>query len=157
MHGIQRLIDVRTVPRSRHNLRFNTEALATSLANEDISYRRTACLGALKQPRKDSINRGWRNDSFRSYADCMQQAFASVLEELMADSQELRTAIMYAEAASLRCHRPLIADALATRDWQVRHILSEAKADRHQLTSFAILENGLFRYPDQNTHPQLFP
>lgn len=157
MHGIQRLIDVRTVPRSRHNLRFNTEALATSLANEDISYRRTACLGALKKPRKDSINRGWRNDSFRSYADCMQQAFASVLEELMADSQELRTAIMYAEAASLRCHRPLIADALATRDWQVRHILSEAKADRHQLTSFAILENGLFRNPDPSPHPQLFP
>jgi uncharacterized protein (DUF488 family) len=74
VHGIQRLIDVRTVPRSRHNLRFNTEALATSLANEDISYRRTACLGALKKPRKDSINRGWRNDSFRSYADCMQSA-----------------------------------------------------------------------------------
>jgi uncharacterized protein (DUF488 family) len=75
----------------------------------------------------------------------------------MADSQELRTAIMCAEATSLRCHRPLIADALATRDCQARHILSEAKADRHQLTFFAILENGLFRYPNQNTHPQLFP
>lgn len=111
MHGIQRLIDVRTVPRSRHNLRFNTEALATSLADEDISYRRAACLGALKHLARIPSTAGGAMTVFAATPiACSQRAFASALEELMADSQELRTAIMCAEAASLRCHRSLIAD-----------------------------------------------
>lgn len=115
-------------------------------------------LGGLRKPKKDSVNLGWRNESFRSYADYMQsEAFWKALDELTADSQELRTAIMCAEAVPWRCHRSLIADALVVRGWEIQHIMSETKADRHQLTSFAILENGLLRYPDPNTHPQLFP
>lgn len=103
-HTIQRLVDVRIVPRSRYNPQFNTEALASSLAGVAISYQHSASLGGLRKPRKDSIKTGWRNDSFRVYADYMQQeAFGRALEELMADSQELKTAIMYDEAIPWRC------------------------------------------------------
>lgn len=157
-HGIQRLVDVRTIPRSRYNPQFNTEALASSLAGAAISYQHSASLGGLRKPREDSINTGWRNESFRGYADYMQSAaFGSALEELMADSQELRTAIMCAEAMPWRCHRSLIADALLVRDWEVRHIMSEKKVNQHQLTSFAGKENGLLHYPVPNAAPRLFP
>ncbi len=146
-HGIQQLVDVRTVPRSRHNPQFNSEALAQSLARAAIHYRHAGNLGGLRKPRKDSINAGWRNASFRGYADYMQtEQFGEALEELMAYSTSKKTVIMCAEAVPWRCHRSLIADALVTRDWEVRHIMSERKADRHRLTSFATVENGFLRY-----------
>ena len=157
-HGIQQLIDVRTIPRSRHDPQYNNEALSKSLQHEDLSYKHMPKLGGLRKPKKDSINTGWRNESFRGYADYMQAAeFWRALNELMADGQGLRTAIMCAEAVPWRCHRSLIADALVVKNWHVRHIMSEAKANAHQLTSFAIVENGLLRYPDPDAAPRLFP
>ena len=157
-HDIQRLVDVRTIPRSRYNPQFNTEVLAHSLASAAVSYQHSASLGGLRKPQKNSINTGWRNKSFRGYADYMQTSECwRALEALMADSRELRTAIMCAEAVPWRCHRCLIADALLTRDWEVRHIMSETKADQHQLTSFATVVDGLLRYPDPNAAPRLFP
>ena len=157
-HGIQRLVDVRTVPRSRYNPQFNSEALADSLAGAAIHYRHSAGLGGLRKPKRDSINTGWRNDSFRGYADYMQSdEFLKALAELMTDSRELRTAIMCAEAVPWRCHRSLIADALLTKGREVRHIMSEKKVDQHQLTSFATTENGQLRYPKEKDIPSLFP
>lgn len=146
-HSVQRLVDVRTVPRSRHNPQFNTETLAQSLARADIHYRHSGNLGGLRKPKKDSINMGWRNESFRGYADYMQtEEFRRALDELMAESRLQHAAIMCAEAVPWRCHRSLIADALVTRDWEVRHIMSEAKSDQHRLTPFAAVENGLLWY-----------
>lgn len=146
-HGIQQLVDVRTVPRSRHNPQFNTETLAQSLARTAIHYRHAGNLGGLRKSKKDSINTGWRNASFRGYADYMQtDEFRRALDELMAESRLQHTAIMCAEAVPWRCHRNLIADALVTRDWEVQHIMSETKANRHRLTSFATAENGLLCY-----------
>ena len=157
-HTVQRLVDVRTIPRSRYNPQFNTEALANSLTGAAVSYQHIVHLGGLRTPRKNSVNTGWRNDSFRGYADYMEsETFERALNELMADSQELRIAIMCAEAVSWRCHRSLIADALVSRGWEVRHIMSETKANRHQLTSFAILENGVLSYPAPSTVHPLFP
>ncbi|HEU5406815.1 MAG TPA: DUF488 domain-containing protein [Nitrospira sp.] len=156
-HGIQQLVDVRTVPRSRHNPQFNIEALSRSLTRAAIHYRHSGNLGGLRKPKKDSINTGWRNASFRGYADYMQtEEFRSALDELMAESRSPHTAIMCAEAVPWRCHRSLIADALVTRDWEVRHIMSETKADRHRLTPFATVENGLLRYPGPDCG-SLFP
>lgn len=156
-HGIQLLIDVRTIPRSRYNPQFNTEALATRLADAGIGYRHAAALGGLRKPKRDSVNTGWRNDSFRGYADYMQtQTFRDALEELMAGSRLQRTAVMCAEAVPWRCHRSLIADGLVTRGWEVRHIMSETKADRHRMTSFAKIETGALSYPDSETTPLLF-
>lgn len=156
-HRVQQLVDVRTIPRSRHNPQFNNDNLSTNLKHEDILYEHMPQLGGLRKAKKDSINLGWRNASFRGYADYMQtDEFRRALEELMAESRLQRTAIMCAEAVPWRCHRSLIADALITRGWEVRHIMSEAKANAHQLTSFASVENGLLYYPKSNDSPRLF-
>jgi uncharacterized protein (DUF488 family) len=157
-HHIQQLVDVRTIPRSRHNPQFNTEVLAKSLKHESLNYRHLPELGGLRKAKKDSINTGWRNTSFRGYADYMQtDEFWKALDELIAVSQSRRTAIMCAEAVPWRCHRSLIADALLTRSGEVRHIMSETKADPHQLTSFAAVEKGLLHYPSPKDNPRLFP
>ena len=154
-HGIRQLIDVRTAPRSRHNPQFNAETLAQSLVRAAIQYRHAGRLGGLRKPKKDSINTGWRNASFRGYADYMEtDEFRKALDELMAEGRLQHTAIMCAEAVPWRCHRSLIADALVTKDWEVRHIMSDTKADRHRLTPFAAVIDGLLCYRDKD-HPPL--
>ncbi|MDF0677300.1 MAG: DUF488 domain-containing protein [Nitrospira sp.] len=159
-HGIQQLIDVRTIPHSRHNPQYNNEALSKSLQHEDLSYKHMPKLGGLRKPKKDSINTGWRNASFRGYADYMQtEGFRRALDELMVESRSQHTAIMCAEAVPWRCHRSLIADALVTRGWEVRHIMSETKADAHAITSFAVIEHVTISYPaqiDLDRAPRLF-
>jgi len=147
-HDIEILVDVRAIPHSRHNPQFTTDALGRSLASAGISYRHAPNLGGLRKPKKDSLNQGWRNATFRGYADYMQsEAFWKALDELTADSRELRTVIMCAEAVPWRCHRSLIADVLVSQGWDAQHIMSEAKADRHRMTSFATIEYGRITYP----------
>ncbi len=156
-HEIGLLLDVRTIPRSRHNPQFNSEALAQSSAHAGICYRHSAQLGGLRKPEKDSINTGWRHASFRGYADYMQtEHFEKAIEELMAYSRLQLTAIMCAEALPWRCHRSLIADALLARGRTVLHIMSKTKTDRHKLTSFAAVDQGKLWYPNQGTVPRLF-
>ena len=156
-HRIGLLADVRTIPRSRYNPQFNTDTLAQSLRDAGLLYRHLPELGGLRTPRKDSINNGWRNSSFRGYADYMQtDEFLIALEVLINDSRLQPTAIMCAEAVPWRCHRSLIADALVSRGWDVRHIMTETKADPHQLTSFAHFEKGILTYPKDSDHPSLF-
>jgi uncharacterized protein (DUF488 family) len=157
-HEIGLLVDVRTVPRSRFNPQFNTEALAKSLAAAGMRYQHSAQLGGLRKPMKDSVNAGWRNASFRGYADYMQtEEFRQALEQLMAESRSQRTAIMCAEAVPWRCHRSLIADMLTIRGWMVLHILNRNEARVHSLTSFAVEREGILTYPrtSQNTSPAL--
>jgi len=156
-HEIRLLVDVRTIPRSRHNPQFNTDTLASSLREVGIQYRHLPELGGLRKPKKDSFNDGWRNASFRGYADYMQtDEFLNALEELIADSRLQPTAIMCAEAVPWRCHRSLIADALVSRGWEVRHIMGPEKATPHVLTSFAHLEKGTLTYPKPTDPPSLF-
>ena len=159
-HEIRLLVDVRTVPRSRYNPQFNTDALAKSLKEADLVHLHMPALGGLREAQEDSINNGWRNTSFRGYADYMQtDKFQRALEELMAYSTGTRMAIMCAEAVPWRCHRSLIADALVARGWEVRHILSQGKADEHRLTPFAIIDGNTLIYPlptDPIDPPQLF-
>ena len=115
-YGIQRLVDIRTVPRSRRNPQFEGAALADSLGAEGIEYVHLQALGGLRQPCKDSPNTGWRNQSFRGYADYMlTQAFEDELKTLISLSREKRVAIMCAEAVPWRCHRSLVSDALIAR------------------------------------------
>ena len=156
-HQISLLVDVRTVPRSRYNHQFNTDTLTRSLRDAGLRYRHSPELGGLRKPKKDSVNDGWRNASFRGYADYMQtDEFLNALEVLMTESRLQPTAIMCAEAVPWRCHRSLIADALVIRGWDSRHIMSETKADPHQLTSFARLEKGRLTYPRPTDPPSLF-
>jgi uncharacterized protein (DUF488 family) len=159
-HAILVLVDVRTVPRSRYNPQFNTETLAESLRKAGIQYRHMPGLGGLRKPKKDSLNTGWRNESFRGYADYMRtEEFQRALEELMAHGTDRTTAIMCAEAVPWRCHRSLIADALLVHKLDVRHIMSAREATPHQLTSFARIADNLLRYPkpdDPSSAPRLF-
>ena len=156
-HQISLLVDVRTVPRSRYNPQFNRDTLAQSLRDAGLQYRHLPKLGGLRKPKKDSVNDGWRNVSFRGYADYMQtDEFMKAFEELMADSRLQTTATMCAEAVPWRCHRSLIADALVTRGWDIRHIMSPQKATLHALTSFAHFEKGALTYPKLTDPTSLF-
>jgi uncharacterized protein (DUF488 family) len=147
-HGIQHVVDVRAFPYSRRNPQFHITAFTTSLQQTGLSYHHLPLLGGRRKSRPDSFNRGWRNLSFRGYADYMQtEPFQRGLSELMALAADGPTAIMCAEAVPWRCHRSLIADALVSREWSVRHIMSPTKADLHRLTPFAVLEHGALMYP----------
>jgi uncharacterized protein (DUF488 family) len=147
-HGIEALVDVRTIPRSRHNPQFNRDALAETLAAAGIEYTHRPALGGLRHPRKDSVNLGWRNASFRGYADYMQTAeFARALAELETLADARRTAIMCAEAVPWRCHRGLIADALTVRGRPVLHIQSAAAPTPHRPTPFMRTVEGRPVYP----------
>lgn len=152
-YGIERLIDIRTMPRSRHNPQFNDTALAASLGAVHIKYAHLAALGGLRHTRKDSVNTGWRNKSFRGYADYMQtDAFHDALETLIQMSRERRIAMMCAEAVPWRCHRSLVSDALSVRGIPVVEIMSEQSYRMHALTSFAQVKGLDITYPpDQAT------
>ena len=148
-HGVTHLVDVRTVPRSRHNPQFNADELPATLQAAGIAHTSMKALGGLRKPRPDSANRAWRNDSFRGYADYMQTPeFAEALDALIALEQRgERVAMMCAEAVPWRCHRSLIADALLARGVPVAHIMSEQAARPHALTSFAHVEGTRVTYP----------
>jgi uncharacterized protein (DUF488 family) len=147
-HGVERLVDVRTMPRSRHNPQFNLDELPGSLAESGIEHRHMPGLGGLRHAHKDSRNTGWQNASFRGYADYMETPeFESNLRALIELGAEKRTAIMCAESVPWRCHRSLIADALTARGIPVSHIMSATKANPHKMTSFARVEGERVRYP----------
>jgi uncharacterized protein (DUF488 family) len=149
-YGIERLADIRTLPRSRHNPQFNDIALAGSLTAQRLEYVHIQALGGLRHARKDSPNTCWRNGGFRGYADYMQTAaFQDALEDLIRMSRQKRVAIMCAEAVPWRCHRSLVADALSVRGVPVVEILSESSCRMHKLTPFAQVEGVRITYPPQ--------
>ncbi|HSR10409.1 MAG TPA: DUF488 domain-containing protein [Thermodesulfobacteriota bacterium] len=147
-NDIRQVIDVRTIPRSRHNPQFNAETLAPFLRNRRIGYRRMKDLGGLRRARADSPNLGWRNSSFRGFADYMQTPqFERGLSRLIDVAARKITAIMCAEAVPWRCHRSLIADALAVRGIEVRHIFGAASSRPHRLTPMARVSGNQITYP----------
>ena len=157
-HGIQLLADVRITPYSRRHPQFHSEALARSLADVGIQYRHMPALGGRRNSRKDSVNVGWRNESFRGYADYMQtREFWTALDDLMGAAERLPLAIMCAEAVPWRCHRSLISDALVIRGWSVQHIISANSLQTHTLTPFAKLDEGRLTYPAEVPQDSTLP
>jgi uncharacterized protein (DUF488 family) len=151
-HGVTRVVDVRTVPRSRHNPQFNKTSLPKSLQKVGIGYVHLSGLGGLRHTVPDSINRGWRNASFRGYADYMQTAdFEANLQELIQLAKTHRIALMCAEAVPWRCHRSLIADALLAHGIQTEHIMSPTRREVHTLTSFARVNGTKVTYPSEES------
>lgn len=147
-YEISLVVDVRTIPYSRHNPQFNKDLLLNSLREADINYVHKPGLGGLRHTRKDSINRGWRNASFRGYADYMQTSeFEQNIEELIQMAKQERLALMCAEAVPWRCHRSLIADALVVRGIQVEDIISATSHRTHVLTHFAKVQGFTITYP----------
>ncbi|HKF48441.1 MAG TPA: DUF488 domain-containing protein [Terracidiphilus sp.] len=147
-HGVEHLVDVRSIPKSRHCPQFNADALESSLGGAGIGYTLLKTLGGRRHSRKTSINTGWRNASFRGYADYMSTSgFAEGLAELIAIAEKSPTAIMCAEAVPWRCHRSLIADAMVVRGWEAREIISAAEPREHRLTPFLKVVDGRITYP----------
>ncbi len=147
-YGIARLVDVRTIPRSRHNPHFNRDNLRSFLRNRRIGYRHMKALGGLRHARVDSPNAGWRNASFRGFADHMQtREFAAAVEKLVELAREKPTVILCAEAVPWRCHRSLIGDALLVRGVEVRDIFSPTNVKPHALTAMARVRGTRITYP----------
>ena len=158
-YEIDRLIDLRTIPRSRYNPQFNKDTLPQMLKTVGIAYTHMPSLGGLRSARKDSVNQGWKNKSFRGFADYMQSAeFDSAIASLIEKARQERLAIMCAEAVPWRCHRSLVSDALTVRDVEVRHIMSRVSAPIHKVTPWAGIKGREITYPGQQmelteTHP----
>ena len=147
-HSVTRLIDVRTVPRSRHNPQFNRDTLPAALEVAGIHYAHAAGLGGFRHAGPESPNLGWRNASFRGYADYMQTAeFAQALASLMKLAGTERVALMCAEAVPWRCHRSLIADALVVHGLRVEEIIDRTRCQTHALTPFAKVNGTAITYP----------
>jgi uncharacterized protein (DUF488 family) len=147
-HAVSCVVDVRTVPRSRHNPQFNKASLPRALKKSGLGYVHMPRLGGLRHAKRDSISVGWRNASFRGYADYMQTPeFERSLEELIALAGQERLALMCAEAVPWRCHRSLIADALLVRGIQTEDIMSPTRCTVHALTPFAKVRGGKITYP----------
>jgi uncharacterized protein (DUF488 family) len=145
---VQCVLDIRTVPRSRHNPQFNRDTLPAALAAAGIGYRHIAELGGLRHARADSPNAGWHNASFRGYADYMQTPqFEHSVDELARLAARTRVALMCAEAVPWRCHRSLVADALTVRSVPVEHIIGAGKRKPHTLTPFARVAGTHISYP----------
>jgi uncharacterized protein (DUF488 family) len=151
-HGVTYIVDVRTVPRSRHNPRFNEASLPGSLKKVGLGYVHMPGLGGLRRAMRDSPNGGWRNASFRGYADYMQTPeFAASLEEAIRLAKQDRIALMCAEALPWRCHRSLIADALLVRGICTEDIMSATRRHVHTLTPFAKVRGTRITYPAEDS------
>jgi len=153
-HSVARLIDVRTVPRSRHNPQFNGDTLPAALAAAGVGYEHLAGLGGFRRTHPGSLNTGWRNLSFRGYADYMQTSeFADNLAGLIARATHERIVLMCAEALPWRCHRSLIADALLVHGLRVEEITSGTRRQIHVLTRFAKVSGLVITYPPETSSP----
>lgn len=147
-HQVKRLVDVRTVPRSRHNPQFNRSELSPVLHSARLHYRYMPGLGGFRHAGPDSLNTGWHNASFRGFADYMQTPeFRKHLDDLIELARSERIAIMCAEAVPWRCHRSLIADALLARGVEVREITSAIRTQLHKLTPWGKITGTQVTYP----------
>lgn len=147
---IKKVVDIRTIPKSRHNPQFNEDTLRESLKAVKIGYLHMKGLGGLRHALKDSPNMGWRNASFRGFADYMQTGeFEESLEELIEAAEKRATVIMCAEAVPWQCHRSLVGDALLIRGVLVRHIMSAGSSRDHTLTPWAKVKGTKITYPPE--------
>ena len=151
-HSITQLVDIRSIPGSRHNPQYGQQELKDSLEKDGIKYEYLKKLGGLRPAVKDSVNEGWHNKSFRSYADYMQtDDFRDGIAELLKLSKSRTTAIMCAEAVPWRCHRSLVSDALLVRDVHVCEIIDTKNVRDHAMTSFALVDGSDITYPKLDT------
>lgn len=151
-YQISTLVDIRSIPKSRHNPHFEQSQIERSLKKSNIHYEYLEKLGGLQPKIKnnsiDESNNGWINRSFHNYANYMQTvSFQEGLDKLIEIAKNSITAIMCAEAVPWRCHRSLVADALIVRNFSVCEIIGVNNIRPHKLTSFAVVEAGNITYP----------
>jgi uncharacterized protein (DUF488 family) len=151
-NGIERVADIRTVPKSRRHPHFHTDHLARELPAQGIAYGHLAALGGWRHAAADSPNGGWRNASFRGYADyAMTAEFAAGLDALRSLAAQAPTAMMCSEALWWRCHRRLVADvAVLGRGVPVEHLMPDGRLTAHRPSEGAVLgDDGEVRWPAQ--------
>ncbi len=148
-NSVNMLVDIRTIPRSRHRPEFNKDALRSLLKRHKIGYMHFKELGGLRKPSKDSINTAWINESFRGFADYMQtREFKAALSKLVKLAKKKNIVLMCAEGNPFRCHRSLIADALTIKGFNVFEIRKKSRTE-HKLTGFAKVSKGVITYPSK--------
>jgi uncharacterized protein (DUF488 family) len=155
---VERVVDVRSMPRSRTNPQFNSRSLAEDLAARQIGYEHIAELGGLRGKQHlgaPSPNAYWRVSSFRNYADyALTEPFAAGLARLRREGGQYRCAIMCAEVLWWRCHRRIITDYLLAAKEQVLHILGPSQVDAAQLTPGAVVrDDNCVVYPAPAPEP----
>ena len=135
---VRLVVDVRTIPRSRTNPQYNSEALAEALSESRIDYAHIAALGGLRGRKRDvpaDVNAFWQNQRFHNYADyAMSEDFHSGLIRLRELGHATQCAIMCAEAVWWRCHRRIIADYLIAAGETVFHILGRKHLEQAHMT-----------------------
>ena len=146
---IRRLVDIRTLPGSKHTPQFNLEHMKNALPKAGIEYIHMKGLGGLRKPLKDStLNAAWENSGFRGYADYMQTPeFERALQDLIKLSKEKPTVYCCTEAVFWRCHRQLVSDAMLVRGYRIGHIFNASKVEEHKLTKFVKAEGTRLTYP----------
>jgi uncharacterized protein (DUF488 family) len=155
-YKIKKVVDIRTIPKSRHNPQFNGDTLRESLKPAKIGYLHMKGLGGLRHALKDSPNMAWRTASFRGFADYMQsEEFEENLAKLIEAAEKRALVILCAEAVPWRCHRSLVGDALLVRGVQVRHIMSAASSRDHTLTPWAKVEGTKITYPSNSPQQEM--
>ncbi|MBO9354224.1 DUF488 family protein [Bordetella petrii] len=156
--GVELLVDIRTVPRSRANPQFNQDVMPGALAAAGLSYEYLAALGGLRGKSKAvarDVNGYWENSSFHNYADyALTEPFRAGLEHLIARGRKQRSAVMCAEAVWWRCHRRIVADHLLARGETVFHIMAAGRIDPARLTPGAVVRpDGAVAYPQADSPP----
>ncbi|MGC8699099.1 MAG: DUF488 family protein [Candidatus Acidifodinimicrobium sp.] len=144
---IREVIDIRIIPKSRHNPQFNSDHLKKALIKNHILYKNMKELGGLRKPTKNSINTFWKNSSFKGFADYMQtDDFERGLNRLIDATTRRTVAIMCAEIVPWRCHRSLIADALTAIGFTVKDIIDHDNIIEHKMNKHAIRYSGSLVY-----------
>lgn len=150
--GIERLVDVRKIPRSRFNPQFNRDTLPAALAAFDISYEHLDALGGRRGESRTvppEVNAFWTHASFHHYADyALSPPFRAGLERLLDAGRQRRCAVMCSEAVWWRCHRRIVADYLVAGGETVLHIMAPGRVEPARLTPGAVARpDGTIVYP----------
>ncbi len=154
-YGIELLVDIRTIPKSRANPQFNESDLRASLEQAGLEYLRLEALGGLRHTSVLSVNTAWKNKSFRGFADYMQtDEFKKGIEALVDLARNKQVAIMCAEAVPWRCHRSLVGDALLVRGLNVFDVMSKTSSKPHTLTPWAKVDGTQVTYPGAAEIPE---
>lgn len=148
--GIEALVDVRTVPKSRRHPHFWREKMEGWVPQRSgAAYRWERRLGGFRKARPESPNVALQHPSFRGYADYMEtQTFADALSDLLAGSAVAKTVVMCSETLWWRCHRRLIADAaLLVHGVWVNHLMHDGTLRPHIPTAgVRVTPEGKLRY-----------
>jgi uncharacterized protein (DUF488 family) len=153
-NGCRTLVDVRRYPGSRRYPQYGQTALFASLAEVGIRGVWREGLGGRRTALKDSVNMGWRSESFRGYADYMQmEPFEREIDWLVGQPDLTTVAVMCAEVVPWRCHRSLIADAVLARGFEVEDVFVQRDGRNswkvHATPEFARVDGKRVWYPGE--------